>query len=89
MATRAFSAQWRIPTGIRCVQKKFLLPKFDFRYVLKPQREGGGNNVYGDDIRPFLKVHIVQIELDYQTCTKRRSSTVKKEMPTSSWTGYR
>jgi len=25
------------------------------RYVLKPQREGGGNNVYGDDIRPFLK----------------------------------
>ena len=27
------------------------------RYVLKPQREGGGNNVYGDDIRPFLKVH--------------------------------
>ena len=28
-----------------------------FRYVLKPQREGGGNNVYGDDIRPFLKVN--------------------------------
>ena len=27
------------------------------RYVLKPQREGGGNNVYGDDIRPFLKVN--------------------------------
>jgi len=24
-------------------------------YVLKPQREGGGNNVYGDDIRPFLQ----------------------------------
>lgn len=24
------------------------------RYVLKPQREGGGNNVYGEDIRPFL-----------------------------------
>ena len=26
------------------------------RYVLKPQREGGGNNVYGEDIRPFLQV---------------------------------
>lgn len=23
-------------------------------YVLKPQREGGGNNVYGEDIKPFL-----------------------------------
>lgn len=25
------------------------------RYVLKPQREGGGNNVYGQDIADFLK----------------------------------
>ena len=25
------------------------------RYVLKPQREGGGNNVYGEDIAPFLR----------------------------------
>lgn len=25
------------------------------RYVLKPQREGGGNNVYGEDIRSFLE----------------------------------
>lgn len=24
-------------------------------YVLKPQREGGGNNVYGEDIPPFIK----------------------------------
>lgn len=24
------------------------------RYVIKPQREGGGNNIYGDDIVPFL-----------------------------------
>ena len=24
-------------------------------YVLKPQREGGGNNVYGEDIKPFLE----------------------------------
>jgi glutathione synthase len=23
--------------------------------VLKPQREGGGNNVYGSDIKPFLE----------------------------------
>ena len=22
---------------------------------MKPQREGGGNNVYGDDIKPFLE----------------------------------
>ena len=25
------------------------------KFVLKPQREGGGNNVYGDDIKPFLE----------------------------------
>ena len=25
------------------------------RFVLKPQREGGGNNVYGEDIKPFLE----------------------------------
>ena len=25
------------------------------RFVLKPQREGGGNNVYGEDIKPFLQ----------------------------------
>ena len=24
-------------------------------FVLKPQREGGGNNVYGADIKPFLE----------------------------------
>lgn len=23
-------------------------------YVLKPQREGGGNNIYGEDIKEFL-----------------------------------
>ena len=25
-------------------------------YVVKPQREGGGNNFYGDDVRRVLKV---------------------------------
>ena len=25
------------------------------RFVLKPQREGGGNNVYGEDIPEFLE----------------------------------
>ena len=25
------------------------------RFVVKPQREGGGNNVYGENIPPFLK----------------------------------
>ena len=25
------------------------------RYVVKPQREGGGNNIYGDEIVSFLK----------------------------------
>ena len=25
------------------------------KYVLKPQREGGGNNVYGEDIKEFLE----------------------------------
>ncbi len=27
-------------------------------YVLKPQREGGGNNVYGLDIPPALEVKL-------------------------------
>ena len=27
------------------------------KYVLKPQREGGGNNIFGDDILPFLDKH--------------------------------
>lgn len=26
------------------------------RFVLKPQREGGGNNLYGEDIRHVTKV---------------------------------
>lgn len=25
------------------------------RYVLKPQREGGGNNYYGDDVKKMLE----------------------------------
>ena len=46
-----------------CAQKSTFNPNFNFRYVLKPQREGGGNNVYGDDIRPFLKVDIVFFQI--------------------------
>jgi len=38
--------------GDRNVEKALATPD---RFVLKPQREGGGNNVYGDDIRPFLE----------------------------------
>lgn len=30
-------------------------PETAVKYVLKPQREGGGNNVYGTKIPPFLK----------------------------------
>ena len=59
------------------------------RYVLKPQREGGGNNVYGDDIRPFLKVNTEKWIPLFQLPTTRRLKTVRKEMPTSSWTGSR
>lgn len=36
-------------------RKLALEPKTAERYVLKPQREGGGNNVYRADIPPFLK----------------------------------
>ncbi len=25
------------------------------RFVLKPQREGGGNNVYGEDVKSHLE----------------------------------
>lgn len=30
-------------------------PETSAKYVLKPQREGGGNNIYGTKIPPFLK----------------------------------
>lgn len=33
-----------------------LLYNLHFRFVLKPQREGGGNNVYGHDIVDALRV---------------------------------
>lgn len=32
--------------------------QFSCRYVLKPQREGGGNNVYGHDIPDALRVGV-------------------------------
>jgi len=38
--------------GDKNVEKAMASPD---RFVLKPQREGGGNNVYGEDIRPFLE----------------------------------
>lgn len=31
------------------------------RFVLKPQREGGGNNLYGEDIRMVIKIIILII----------------------------
>ena len=39
-------------TGDRNLESAIANPQ---RYVLKPQREGGGNNVYGEDIKPFLE----------------------------------
>lgn len=38
--------------GERIIAKAMVEPK---KYVLKPQREGGGNNVYGEDIRVCLE----------------------------------
>nr|XP_034189717.1 glutathione synthetase-like isoform X1 [Osmia lignaria] len=38
--------------GDRIIEKAMLEPK---RYVLKPQREGGGNNVYNEDIKLHLE----------------------------------
>ena len=37
--------------GNEAVAKAMAKPEM---YVLKPQREGGGNNIYGKDIVPFL-----------------------------------
>ena len=37
--------------GNRAVEAALNNPE---KYVLKPQREGGGNNIYGKDIVPFL-----------------------------------
>lgn len=41
--------------------RKFSYQLFNCRYVLKPQREGGGNNVYGHDIPDALSVSRIQL----------------------------
>lgn len=40
------------PEGDKAVQMAIDNPQ---RYVLKPQREGGGNNIYGDEIKEVLE----------------------------------
>lgn len=40
------------PAGLKAREKAFANPE---KYVLKPQREGGGNNIYKEDIPSFLK----------------------------------
>jgi len=42
----------RDPIGDENFERALATPD---RFVLKPQREGGGNNVYGEDIKPFLE----------------------------------
>ncbi|XP_021354308.1 glutathione synthetase-like [Mizuhopecten yessoensis] len=37
--------------GDKAIEKASADPQ---NYVLKPNREGGGNNIYGEDIKPFL-----------------------------------
>jgi len=39
------------PAGEKSVEAAMANPE---KYVLKPQREGGGNNVYGEDIKDYL-----------------------------------
>ncbi|XP_060564458.1 glutathione synthetase-like [Ruditapes philippinarum] len=51
---KTFAGQYsldRNEEGDRNVEMALAQPK---KFVLKPQREGGGNNVYGEDIREFL-----------------------------------
>eukprot|EP01029_Cantina_marsupialis_P026560 TRINITY_DN7174_c0_g1_i1.p1 TRINITY_DN7174_c0_g1~~TRINITY_DN7174_c0_g1_i1.p1 ORF type:complete len:453 (-),score=134.24 TRINITY_DN7174_c0_g1_i1:219-1577(-) len=47
-----FAGLWAPSSDTKAVEKAIENPA---RYVLKPQREGGGNNTYGDDIPPMLK----------------------------------
>lgn len=42
------------PAGLHAVRLA-TSPETAAKYVLKPQREGGGNNIYGAKIPPFLK----------------------------------
>ena len=43
------------PEGDQAVQMAIENPE---RFVLKPQREGGGNNVYGQEIRTVItRIH--------------------------------
>lgn len=37
------------------------------RFVMKPQREGGGNNLYGDDIRKVIIYEITKSKVLFDT----------------------
>ncbi|SAM85978.1 related to glutathione synthase [Ustilago bromivora] len=45
-------------------------------YVMKPQREGGGNNVYRSDIPPFLKELEKQGEKEGEGAIKKRAAYI-------------
>ncbi|XP_046544097.1 glutathione synthetase-like isoform X3 [Haliotis rubra] len=52
-----FVKQFRLDLGPEGDQAVELGKTHPDMYVLKPQREGGGHNLYGDDIREFLETH--------------------------------
>jgi len=52
---KTFVGIWPLDDSPRGLEGRKLAFDMPDRYVLKPQREGGGNNVYGDDIPDFLR----------------------------------
>lgn len=40
------------------------------RYVLKPQREGGGNNVYGAEVKTKMEGELCTFFSDYNRCKR-------------------
>jgi glutathione synthetase len=52
---RTFAAMYPLDSSEQGLKARKLAFEEPNRYVLKPQREGGGNNVYREKIPPFLK----------------------------------
>ncbi|XP_041376800.1 glutathione synthetase-like [Gigantopelta aegis] len=52
-----FAGQYTLDLGEEGDRATKLAFSSPHKFVLKPQREGGGNNLYGDDIATFLRKH--------------------------------
>ena len=65
------------PDGLKAYQMGLANP---YKFVLKPQREGGGNNYYGEDVRKMLEGLSIQERNGYILMDLIRPSTMRNVM---------